>query len=133
MNTQDVERIVLVDDNEADNVYHEVVIRRSGFAGDLKTFESPEEALAYLKALPDGPVCLVLLDINMPSMTGWEFAQAAAPLLAQKPTIVLVMLTSSSAEEDLQRSRELEAVHGYLTKPLTRATVMELLEGQWSK
>ena len=77
----DVQRIVLVDDSEADNVYHEVVLRRAGFSGDLQVFEMAAPALDYLRRLPDGPVCLVLLDINMPGMDGWEFAAAAAPLL----------------------------------------------------
>lgn len=122
-----VQRIVLVDDNEADNVYHEVVLRRAGFDGDLQVFEMATDALEYLRALPDGPVYLVLLDINMPGMDGWEFAAAAAPLLASKPTLMLVMLTSSSAPEDLARARSTPGLHGFVTKPLTVDEARRLL------
>lgn len=125
-----VQRIVLVDDNEADNVYHEVVLRRAGFSGDLQVFEMAEEALEYLRALPDGPVCLVLLDVNMPGMDGWEFAAAAGPLLREKPTLMLVMLTSSSAPEDLARARAMPELHGIITKPLTVEAALDLLDGR---
>ena len=41
------ERFILIDDNEADNVYHEIMIRRAGFTGDILVFESGIEALAF--------------------------------------------------------------------------------------
>jgi len=122
-----VERIVLVDDNEADNVYHEVVLRRAGFGGELQVFEMAEDALAYLAAMPDGPGTLVLLDINMPGMDGWAFAAAAAPLLAAKPALMLVMLTSSSAPEDQARAQSLPGLSGFVTKPLTVEAARGLL------
>lgn len=125
-----IERIVLVDDSHADNVYHEVVIRRSGYGGDLKIFEEPAAALEYLRHMPDGPVCMVLLDINMPGMTGWEFAEAAGPLLAHNETVLLVMLTSSSAQADRLRARNMSMISGYLTKPLDREVVLGLIAGQ---
>ena len=33
------ERFILIDDNEADNVFHEIMIRRAGFKGDILVFE----------------------------------------------------------------------------------------------
>lgn len=127
-----VSRILLVDDSEPDNVFHEAVLRSAGFQGDICIFEEPELALAYLRELPHGPVGLVLLDINMPGMDGWEFALSARPLLEDNPTTVLVMLTSSSLPEDRERAASEPVVCGYLTKPLTTAVAVQLLAGQWS-
>ena len=127
-----VQRIVLIDDNEADNVYHELVLRRAGFKGELQVFEMAELALAHLQQhcpSPQDPPCLVLLDINMPGMDGWEFARAAAPLLQHTPTLMLVMLTSSSAPEDLARARSMPELHGIVTKPLDVAIARQLLSG----
>jgi CheY-like chemotaxis protein len=125
------DRILLLDDSEPDNVYHEIVLRRAGFDGDLQIFDRAELALRYLQELPDGPVCLVLLDINMPGMDGWQFIEAAGPLLAGKATIVLVMLTSSPAREDRERALGCVPVQGYVTKPLNLEKARALLAGDW--
>ena len=130
-NPSPVERIVLVDDSHADNVFHEVIIRRCGFTGELTVFEQPAQALEYLQHMPAGPPCLVLLDINMPGMSGWELASAAAPFLAGNDTVVLVMLTSSSAPADLERARQTPVVRGYITKPLNKQSTQELLLANW--
>jgi CheY-like chemotaxis protein len=126
-----IERILLIDDNEADNYFHEYVLRKAGFTGDLKIFNSAVDALEYVRSLPDGPVCIILLDINMPGMDGWEFAHQATSILEQRSTVTLVMLTSSSSHEDQQRARSMSVIQGYLTKPLTRESAGELLQGRW--
>lgn len=124
------QRFILIDDNEADNVFHEIMIRRAGFQGEVCVFESGIDALAFLKAdaltLPTG----IFLDINMPLMDGFEFARQASPLLSGKPTVVLVMLTSSGSPHDRQRVTELPVIHGFVTKPLTVAMVRDMLDGK---
>lgn len=122
------ERFILVDDNEADNVYHEIMIRRAGFGGDVLVFESGAEALAFLKTDPlPLPTCL-FLDINMPQMDGFEFARLATPLLSHKPTVVVLMLTSSDAPQDRQRASETPLIQGFVTKPLTAERVRAMLQ-----
>ncbi|MGE0349718.1 response regulator [Hydrogenophaga sp.] len=121
------QRFILVDDNEADNVYHEIMIRRAGFTGDVLVFEGGAEALAFLRTDPlDLPTCL-FLDINMPLMDGFEFALKATPLLSDKPTVVVMMLTSSDAAHDRERAGEIPLIQDFVTKPLTVERVRELL------
>lgn len=124
------QRFILIDDNEADNVFHEIMIRRAGFKGEVRVFESGIDALAFLQAdelmQPTG----VFLDINMPLMDGFEFARQATPLLSGKPTVVLVMLTSSGSPQDRQRVIELPVIHGFVTKPLTVDMVRDMLAGK---
>ena len=125
--------IVLVDDSEADNVFHELMLRRAGFTGELLQFEGGEAALGYLRNRSnEDSTCLILLDINMPGMNGWDFAAAASSLIAVKPWMVVVMLTSSGAEQDLARAQGMPEIRGYLTKPLTVERATELLRGQLS-
>lgn len=128
-----LDRILIVDDSEPDNVYHEIVLRRAGFEGDLRVMNHPQQALDYLRELPDGPVCLVLLDINMPGMDGWQFITQAQGLLTDRPTLLLVMLTSSPAAEDRDRARGLAPVRGYMTKPLTVENATRMLGGDWPR
>ena len=126
-----VQCVMLVDDNEADNVYHEIMLRRAGFGGELVIRESAQQALDYLTQanvlLPN----LILLDINMPGMNGFEFAHEAAPLLQRVPTITVVMLTSSSLPNDRERARAMPEIAGYVTKPLTVASARALLDGDF--
>jgi CheY-like chemotaxis protein len=123
------QRFILVDDNEADNVYHEIMIRRAGFTGEVLVFESGAEALAFLRADPLAlPTCL-FLDINMPQMDGFEFARLATPLLRHKPTVVVMMLTSSDAPQDRQQASEMPLIQGFVTKPLTAQRVKDMLQG----
>lgn len=120
-------RFVLIDDNEADNVFHEIMIRRAGFAGELRVFESGLDALAWFESDEDlAPTC-VFLDINMPLMDGFEVAKKAAPLLQDKPTVMLVMLTSSNSPADTARAKSMPVIKDFVTKPLSVALVKDLM------
>ena len=122
-----IHRVVLVDDNEPDNIYHEAVLRRVGFAGDVQVFEHTPDALRFLRACDPKEQTLVLLDVNMPGMNGWEFAQQLAAPDSSDPSIQLVMLSSSSASVDQERALRIQGVKAYCTKPLTKQLAMDLL------
>jgi len=123
-------RFILVDDNEADNVYHEIVIRRTGFTGEIRVMESAAEALDFLRNDPlSAPTCL-FLDINMPQMNGFEFVRQAAPLLRHKPGLTVKLLTSSDAPQDHRRANDLPLIREFITKPLTREQVRAMLQTQ---
>lgn len=98
------ERIVLIDDNEDDNFFHEIVIRKAGFQGELQVFENGVDALAFLKADALVLRTCVFVDINMPMLDGFEVVSQATPLLEGKTSTVLVMLTSSDAPMDRARA-----------------------------
>jgi CheY-like chemotaxis protein len=121
------ERFILIDDNEADNVYHEIVIHRAGFTGEVRVFEGGQEALDFLQQDDLSRATGIFLDINMPTMDGFEFARLATPLLQGKPTVVLLMLTSSGSPLDRQRVLEFPIIQGYVTKPLTTEMVRGML------
>jgi CheY-like chemotaxis protein len=122
-----IDLIMLIDDNEMDNVYHQYVLRKAGVARDIVVMESGEAALTYLRnpqsALPN----LIFLDINMPSMNGFEFVEAFGALQPVPPSLIIVMLTSSSSPEDQERARQQALIRSYLTKPLTGASVQEVV------
>lgn len=120
-------RIILIDDNEADNVFHEIMIRRAGFTGELRVFENAGEALAFLQGDPLTAPTWLFLDINMPLMDGFEFAREATPLLDGRPTARLMLLTSSDAPQDRQRAEEMPVIRDFITKPLTVQRVRDLL------
>ncbi len=120
-------RFILIDDNEADNVFHEIIIRRAGFSGELVIFEDAAEALAFLQGDPLSTPTCIFLDINMPLMDGFEFARKATPILSDKPTVSLMMLTSSDAPKDRQIASGMPLIQDFITKPLSVQKVRDLL------
>jgi CheY-like chemotaxis protein len=125
---QDDSRVLLIDDNEADNEFHSIMLRRAGFTGEIVIYESAEVAREMLRAnQPSGARTLVLLDINMPGMNGFEFVAAAARMLSAAESIAVVMLTSSAAETDRQRAKDFPSIREYLVKPLVEESARDLL------
>ena len=124
-----IERIVLIDDNELDNEYQEIIIRRAGFTGEVVMLEDGVAALRYFGEADTSRRTLVFLDINMPMMNGFEVALAATPMVAAWPSIVFLMLTSSAAISDKQKAAEIGLIKGFMSKPWTKEAMKTLLNG----
>ena len=123
------QRVMLVDDNDADLVFTDVVLRARGVASDVLTFDTAQAALADLQDEAHPPVSLILLDINMPEMDGFTFLSAWERLREMRPGAPpVVMLTSSPEPADRARALAHASVRGYLVKPLDDASARSLLE-----
>ena len=77
------------------------------------------EALIHLRA--GGETCLILLDLMMPVMNGWEFreAQLADSTLASMPIIVV------TADSDAREKAEQLSADGFLRKPVRPLDVIQ--------
>ncbi|HNW92094.1 MAG TPA: response regulator [bacterium] len=131
--------ILAVDDNEDDIVIIRRTFARARLANKVNYVRSGEEALAYLRHTgayaETQPPCpgLILLDIAMPRMSGFQVLEQlkADPRLKKIP---VVMLTTSDREEDIVRSYEGGAC-SYITKPVgfeAFAKVIEHFELYWT-
>lgn len=120
---------MLVDDNRADRRLYEIVIEESGLVGELLCFAYAEDALEHLRKKDRNPVDVILLDINMPRMTGFEFLNVAVQEfgdgLAQ---MVVVMLTTSLDPQDVEKSKRFTIVKHYFGKPLTADHLRRIIE-----
>ena len=118
--------IMLVDDNEADNVYHQIILRRSEAVGDVVVTESAKSAINYLQHITKQWPHLILIDINMPGMDGFALVRELQKLTPPEHCKV-AMLTSSDADRDRDRASSFKLISAYLIKPLTIPSIVQLL------
>ncbi|MFY0685806.1 MAG: response regulator [Cyclobacteriaceae bacterium] len=111
--------IMLIDDDDSTNFLNSTIVKRSGLAQQVSTFQGAQQALDFLQSCPQHELPeLILLDINMPIMNGWDFLDAFEALaLSNMPRVV--MLTSSINPDDEQKASGFSSVVGYRSKPLS--------------
>lgn len=122
---------MLVDDNSADNYYHERIIIKNDAADHVVIKESGLDALEYLESTinPDNPLPdLIFLDINMPGMNGWEFLEEFKKLdKALQSKLIVIMLTTSVNPEDEALAKTYDILAEFKTKPLTKEMLEDIL------
>ena len=127
-----LECILLIDDDDTVNFYNEFLIGEMNIADKIVIRENGEEALNYLKECADSDQPfpnLILLDINMPIMDGFEFLQEFQKLPSSTNVdMVVVMLTTSLHPEDKDRAETFDCVSGYLYKPLLEKSIREIVQ-----
>ncbi|MBC2840255.1 response regulator [Robiginitalea sp. SC105] len=109
----------LVDDEDLVNTINTIHFGRLGLDDKVKSFTNPELALDDLRFREDQTQrTLILLDINMPEMTGFEFLEFMKLENFSRSNEVL-LVTSSRDPYDIQMAGEFpEYVKGYINKPL---------------
>jgi CheY-like chemotaxis protein len=114
--------ILLAEDDEDNRDLVEFVLMRSKLDIELVVAENGEEAVRFAKErIPD----LILMDMQMPVMTGWT----AVPLLKedkQTKEIPVIAFTAQAKPEDLARTREIGCIEHY-TKPVDPEELLALI------
>jgi CheY-like chemotaxis protein len=121
--------ILVVDDDSIANFLIERIVQSTGLAGNISKALNGREALTYLK--PNGGPAkkpeVILLDLNMPLMNGFEFIKAYHELdIEGKDDILIILVTSSNNPSDIEKAKEL-GIKYYLTKPLSADTIKGII------
>lgn len=109
-----------------------MIIEDSGYCDRVEIAENGQQALQYLLDKSATGHChpdVILLDINMPGMNGFEFLaeyEKLDPIYQAK--VVLMMLTTSLNPDDERRANQHGVVTGYKSKPLTRQMLDEIVK-----
>lgn len=122
------QRVILVDDSDHDNFFHDIALRKCGFSGEIKIFDKGEDALAFLLNDRVSVRTMVFMDINMAGMGGFELARTLQEQLEPGVPLQLHMLTASSWSVDKAEADSIGLIQSYLVKPLTQETAGALID-----
>jgi CheY-like chemotaxis protein len=118
----------VVEDDRITAAITELIAKKELRCRTVKTFGNGQLAFDQLAStaqsggdVPD----LILLDLNMPLMDGWEFLDALGELALAKQVCVFV-LTSSIHPDDMAKAAHYEQVKGYFSKPLDKPNVSRM-------
>ena len=120
MTSQQPVTIVMVEDDEGHARLIERNIRRAGISNTVRHFLDGTSALEYIFNGRDGPTlngpALILLDLNLPDMSGIDILAKikTAPQLKRTPVVVL---TTTDDKAEIQRCYDL-GCNVYVTKPV---------------
>jgi len=123
---QDAKPILLVEDDNVDVMTVRRALKDLHVVSQLVPAGDGEEALEYLRGKDNAKPRIILLDLNMPKMNGTEFLRIVKADETLK-TIPVVVLTTSSSEQDIVRSFELGAA-GYMVKSVDYKKFMEIIQ-----
>lgn len=118
-----IKKALLIDDNPIDRFVHQRMLTHAQVVEEVEQAESGKQALAILNACLDAPEKapgLILLDLMMPEMDGFEFLKHYDLWLKKftGSTPSLYMVSSTEDEYDLNRARQNPHIIRLLRKPL---------------
>ena len=125
-------RFIIIDDDRVNNfICKQVIIELVGNV-EINTFADPEEGFNYLtknSSIDPYTTTILFLDINMPSLSGWEFLERLEQHNdGNMSKTKIYMLSSSVNENDILRARSNTLICDYVVKPLNEEFVKNILQ-----
>jgi CheY-like chemotaxis protein len=123
-------KIAIVDDDTIFQFTTKVKIQKLGLASNIQIFNDGEEIMDYLIKVesiecPD----IILLDINMPMMDGWDFLEEYKKHLGgSESKIKIYMLSSSINPVDVDKAKSNKLVDDYIIKPIKDEDLFRIFE-----
>ncbi len=129
-----ITKVLLVDDDPAMNYVNDFFIKHYKYCDQVVVEQYPDDALEKMKIWAQTPSelpNLILLDLNMPVMSGYQLAQAFADYIPSDllSNIRVFILSSSDIAREIDQAMKLPFVKGYLPKPLTIEDLDKIFKG----
>jgi len=125
---------MIIDDDADDNFFHEREIKKNNLEHIIITKNLGIKALEYLRLKEEPQADLIFLDINMPGMNGWEFLREYKQLdKVLQSRAIIIILTTSNIARDVARANTYSFVADYITKPLTREIMGDIVKKYFSQ
>lgn len=125
-----LQNVLLVDDDESTNRYHEIIINQLGFEGAVQKAKNGKVALDLLHEVKDEAFPeVIFLDLNMPVMDGFRFVelfQKTDLFKEKKPTVIV--LTTSLIPEEKKRVLKNRNIHMFLNKLMNKKSLQDIID-----
>ncbi len=121
--------VCIIDDDPIIVFGTKKLMELANFCGNFMVFENGKLALEGLKPLIQNQDLLpeiILLDINMPVMDGWEFLEEITKIEPLK-TITIYMVSSSIDPADIKRAESYSIVDKYIVKPINLEGIKKMM------
>ncbi len=120
--------IFFIEDNEITQFIFKQIMRKIDFDGEQNFFSNGLRAIDYIKKTNKVPD-IIILDLNMPVMDGWEFLDEYQLLKDNfyKKSKVYIM-SSSTHPQDKTKATLYDEVCGYLEKPINHTNIIEIIK-----
>jgi CheY-like chemotaxis protein len=125
--------IFVIDDDEINNVIVSTYIKRYHITDSYRVFDSAIKALTHIRdngadSVPE----IVILDVKMPDMDGFEFLDEYEKLLDElNKKSSVYMLSSSVRMNDKERSFQYKSVVDYIEKPMTLPQIKRIISNEY--
>ncbi|HSN47309.1 MAG TPA: response regulator [Flavobacterium sp.] len=125
--------IWIIDDDVIYQTIIKKLIKKSGVFSTNSSFLNGKEAITTLNntlqnnddSIPD----IILLDINMPVMDGWEFMEEIKTIKSQiNKRIIIYIVSSSISLEDKNKSKTFTDIIEYIPKPISLDDLISIVE-----
>ncbi|HVB02506.1 MAG TPA: response regulator [Chitinophagaceae bacterium] len=124
-------RFLLIDDNEIDLFFHDKLLRYQGISINIVPFNNAQQALEFLSSDLDQaeiPETMILLDIQMPEMDGFDFLKHFEKYPSRiKSKCHIIMVSSSLDFGDISRANANALIIRLLKKPLNTKELKEII------
>jgi CheY-like chemotaxis protein len=106
------------------------IMKLANFCNSFMVFHNGEEAINHLKPIIESNSApmpdVILLDLNMPIMDGWEFLEEFIKIPCEKK-VTIYIVTSSIDPHDLERAKDYDKISNYLIKPISAEKLQQIL------
>ena len=121
--------LLVIDDDDINIFIIKKIVEKADLNINMVSKGNGQQAIAYIKDLianQEQFPNLMLIDINMPIMNGWEFIEGYQMLNVQQ-NVDMYILSSSVYENDIEKTKSYPLVKGFISKPLSIDRLKELV------